>query len=164
MLYLNSILFTMLRNYGIEKLQEALCTDMAEYPSLTHPLSQQTNFRRKGTAARPPIEVCDRGERPARFNRSNSARVSHRSGHSLPVAALSFSPIFFSRTAFRRPHQLSVAGHRALSSVLAGPCASLSPSARFSALSRWPTGLPTVSPARRVAREYVLTRGVATPP
>jgi hypothetical protein len=163
MLYLNSILFTMLRNYSIEKLREALCTDMVEYPSLTQPLSPRTELRRKGTAARPPIEFCDWGERPARFDRrscnSSRARVSPRSGHSLPGSSLSLSPVI-ARTAVRttlsRSHQLSVAGRRALSAVLAGPFASLIPSARFSALSRLPSAT--------VAREYVLTRGVATPP
>jgi hypothetical protein len=160
----------MLRNYGIEKLQEALCTDMVEYPSLTHPLSIRIRFRRKGTAARPPIEFCDRAERPARFNlrsrkrRSrNSARVSPRSGHSLPGSSLFLSSVVArtaAPTSLSRSRHLSVAGRRALSQVLAGPFASLSPSARFSDLSR----LPAASHAGPVTREYVLTRGVATPP
>lgn len=158
MLYLNSILFTMLRNYGIEKLREALCTDMVEYPSFTHPLSPRQSVRRKGPADRPPTERLALADQ-----RRNSARVSPRSGQSLLGASLFFSPVV-SRTAFDRSSALSVAGRRALSEVLAGPFASLSPSARFSAAFLPAVGSVAGSVPGPVTREYVLTRGVATPP
>src|SRR6478672_2789053 len=127
MLYLNSILFTMLRNYGIKKLREALCTDMVEYLSFQPTLSPQMGLSpRKGSAVRPPIELADRAARNPRSGRRfggrlclkchNSARISPRPGQ-LPLnSPLAFSPSF-ARPSFELPQQVSVVGHRALSSA-----------------------------------------------
>ena len=143
MLYLDSILFTMLRNCGFEKLREALCFDMDESSSSPRALSP-----RKGPAAWPQTERRARLDR-RRVTCRNSARVSPQAGHHLPRAFRSL-PLDFARTAFEL-QQASVAGRRALSSASSGLLASSSAPAQDHAPSR-------------LTREHVLTRGVATPP
>jgi hypothetical protein len=161
MLYLDSILFTMLRNCGFEKLREALCTDMAESTSSHRHLSL-----RKETAARPPIERRERVERRGASSR-DSARVSLRSGHLPPSAALPFFSRVrelraFARESFELPQRVSVAGRRTPSGAMnsrapAGPIASSSAPART-------TGSSPVAGSLLLTGEHVLTRAVATPP
>jgi len=125
--------------------------------------SSRSLSSRKGTAARPNIA------------RPNSARRSHRVGHLPPNSSLSVfrqTLIFGLRSATQKstvdetkakaqtsfePSQLiSVAARRAPCGARPGAAATLSASARISAL-------PRLAVSRLVSRR-VLTRGVATPP
>jgi hypothetical protein len=166
MLYLDSILFTMLRNCGFEKLREALCTDMAESTSSHRHLSL-----RKETAARPPIERRERAERCGASCRTRScrrsARVSPEPGHLPPSPLLSLSRIVassgaYARKSFELPQQVSVAGRRTPSEELhsrasAGPIASSSAPARSA-------GSSLFAGSFLLTGAHVLTRAVATPP
>ncbi len=171
MLYLDSILFTMLRNCGFEKLREALCFDMAESTSSHRHLSL-----RKEPAARPPIERRERVERRGAVCRNsirhrNWARESLPPGHLLPSAFLSFPrPVAVSGLAVSgvAPKScefsplVSVAGRSTPVRAAARLIASSSAPARFSGCSLFAgQGLLT---GKEFTREHVLTRGVATPP
>ena len=125
--------------------------------------SSRSLSSRKGTAARPNI-ACH-----------NSARRSLRVGHLPPSQSLSQfrQTVIFglrsaiqkstvdetkanARTSFEPSQLISVAARRALCGARPGAAATLSASARFSAL-------PGLAVSRLVGGR-VLTRGVATPP
>jgi hypothetical protein len=146
MLYLNSILFTMLRNCGLKKIPEGLCTDMAEYP---------TSSCEAGAIATSVAERLDLRILSAVRIARCAARCTHpqapaggfRSGQILPALSLlsSLSPDFaMARTAFELAQSASVAIIRALFSA---PVGSIAASSAFRSLSSL----------------RVLIRGVAAP-
>jgi hypothetical protein len=137
MLYLDSIVFTMQRDWCCKKTREALCTAMAEYPSSHRALSQ-----RKGTAVRPPIDRCH-GARlvsgPGHIRWGHFLRVlflpSQLPPSAVSSAFLSSSPAT-ARKSFESPQLIAVAGCRSPFMPRADEPASLNASAPISALQK----------------------------
>ena len=151
MLYLDSIVFTMLRNWCCQKTREALCTDMVESLS-----SHRTLSLRKEAAARPPID-----------RRHSACVVPFPSGHrssgqfssgQIPSPS-SFSSSPATRRIFESSQLIAAAVCRLPISRRSGESASLNASAHIVALQK-----SNQLDLRRYVDGHAATGRVATPP